>query len=379
MIISTLRFTYLVCRWVVLMGATSLLSLHATGIEDLLQERLDGYPLTPDNQHRLSAWAELRGVYLPEANALHVAFGDLGNLAIFPNNLLLKTARHGIYHLDRRRLLPVNVALMNEALRDLFEQVPMLGNHAVSQAHIYFVDEHLMRKNLEPFQKLYLRHVLIRYGEFDPKAQVVEFRSAWLDSLARDRVVQVADETGSIKEPMDPVYLRLDLFEVRGFYLQSGGTVYVEDVERDVRYASGESYSPNVLAFKVFLQQLLSQSSQQVVRLEENRVAAHRARNPVQLVAELTGSPVSWTPQPGYGHVQQEPSWRGESPVMGVKPLYTPQDWMGRMLGLLRLQDAVIDLDVASFLVDQAFFPQLYGFLTAEEKRFYDRITARPR
>ena len=346
----------------------------AVNLETLINERFDGFPLTPDNKHRLAAWSELKGDFSDDANTLTLNFGDLGKLEVYPNNFLLRVGNNRVYHLDRRRTHPRDVAVMNETLRAIFEQISLLANHDAHPDLIYFVDEHLAKKNLEPFEKLYLRHILIRFGRYDAARHLVEFKTEWLPVNTYQYEAPGQEGLQLVRKPIDPLVIKLDEATVRGYYLQSGGTVYVEDVVRDVFYATGEEYAPNVSAFKIFLQQLFTQTTNYVVKEEEERIEAfkHQAEDsePAPMIAQ--GSPRSEsapaTP-PGYQKRQQG------APT--IKPLYSPQDWMGKMLGLLRYEGATTDPEVAHFLVNQAFFPQLYPHLTADEKAFYDRLLSR--
>ncbi len=348
---------------------------NPASLEELINERLAGYPLTPDNKHRLAAYSELKGDFSPGANTISLNFGDLGKMEIYPEHVLLKIGTSRVFSMDRRRLHPQDVAMMNESLRLLFEQISLLANHDAHPDLIYFVDEHLAKKNLEPFEKLYLRHILIRFGKYDPQRHMVEFRTEWLPVKTYEFEVPGNEGTHLVKKPIDPLRIQLDEATVRGFYLMSGGTVYVEDVERDVFYASGEYYTPNVSAFKIFLQQLFTQTTTYVVAEERtriDRIQANRheaAFSPV--VAQVTPASIAARPE-GY---QQRAARAGESLSQSpVKPLYSPTAWMTQMLGLLREQNALFDRDVAKFLIHQPFYPELFEHLTAEEKAFFERI-----
>lgn len=343
-------------------------------LEALINERFSDIPLTPDNRHRLAAWSELKGDYSESSNTLTLIFGEIAKLEVYQNNFLLRLGNNRVFHLDRRRTHPRDVHTMNESLRAVFEQISLLANHNADPALVYFVDEHLAKKNLEPFAKLYLRHILIKFGRFNPALQMVEFKTDWLP--VRSYEYEVPGENGAVmvRKPIDPLIIKLDEATVRGYYLRSGGTVYVEDVERDVFYATGSDYSPNVSAFKIFLQQLFTQTTNYVVKEEEKRIQTYRLKPVEETMPDFyqnTSSVASAESTRSLG-----PS-RGEAPgpsYTGVKPLYTRQDWMSKMLGLLRLQNAVNDPDVAEFLMSQPFFDQLYLHFSREEKAYYDRI-----
>ncbi len=113
-----------------------------------------------------------------------------------------------------------------------------------------FVDRYLAKKNIEPYDKIFLRHILLKYGRLDSKLERIEFRSEWLSQQSRS-----FSGTGIRKSPY-PMWIKLDKTILRGCYLSSGGAVYVEDVDREVDYATGEEYNYNIAAFKSFLYRL---------------------------------------------------------------------------------------------------------------------------
>lgn len=349
-------------------------SADSDDLEALINERFSDIPLTPDNRHRLAAWSELKGDYSESSNTLTLTFGDIAKLEVYQNNFLLRLGNNRVFHLDRRRTHPRDVHTMNESLRSVFEQISLLANHNANPDLVYFVDEHLAKKNLEPFAKLYLRHILIKFGRYNPALQMVEFKTDWLPVRSYEYEVPGENGTVMVKKPIDPLVIKLDEATVRGYYLRSGGTVYVEDVERDVFYATGSDYSPNVSAFKIFLQQLFTQTTNYVVKEEEKRIQSYRLKPAVETMPEFEQTQTSVASVQNTRSLGQS---RGQAPrpaTVGVKPLYSRQDWMSKMLGLLRLQNAVIDPDVADFLMSQPFFDQLYQQFTREEKAYYDRI-----
>lgn len=343
-------------------------------LEALINERFSDIPLTPDNRHRLAAWSELKGDYSEISNTLTLQFGEIAKLEVYQNNFLLRLGNNRVFHLDRRRTHPRDVHTMNESLRMVFEQISLLANHNANPELVYFVDEHLAKKNLEPFAKLYLRHILIKFGRYNPALQMVEFKTDWLP--VRSYEYEVPGENGAVmvKKPIDPLIIKLDEATVRGYYLRSGGTVYVEDVERDVFYATGSDYSPNVSAFKIFLQQLFTQTTNYVVKEEEKRIKTYRLQPRAETMPEYEQPSSSLAAAENTRSLGRPRGQAPASAAIGVKPLYSRRDWMSKMLGLLRLQNAVIDPDVADFLMSQPFFDQLYQQFTREEKAYYDRI-----
>lgn len=347
-----------------------------SNLESLINERFSDIPLTPDNRHRLAAWSELKGDYSESSNTLTLTFGDIAKMEVYQHNFLLRLGNNRVFHLDRRRTHPRDVHTMNETLRTVFEQISLLANHNANPDLVYFVDEHLAKKNLEPFAKLYLRHILIRFGRYNPAQQMVEFKTDWLPVSNYEYEAPGRDGTVLIKKPIEPLIIKLDEATVRGYYLRSGGTVYVEDVERDVFYATGSDYSPNVAAFKIFLQKLFTQTTNYVVKEEEKRIQDFRAQ-PSEItmpdfLEEPAGEMAAATPARSFGQRRGQQ----EAPVSssGVKPLYSREDWMSKMLGLLRMQNAVMDPEVAEFLMNQPFFEQIYEHFSREEKKFYDLL-----
>ncbi|MEM6805635.1 MAG: hypothetical protein AAF696_29830, partial [Bacteroidota bacterium] len=223
-------------------------------LESLINERLQDYPLSTDNRFRLASYCELKGQFEHKNDALIIDFGAYGNISFYHNNFILKTDHSGVFHMDRGKNSSSQVQAMNESLAAIFDRIMLLSNHKRENEIIDFVDEHLSRKNLEPFYKIFVRHILVKYGRYNSSLKQVEFKTEWLP-----------DQFYSYKEPGDqqlirktisPLRIKLDEKILRGYYIKAGGTVYIENVKRDVPYASGEDYGPNVTAFKVFAQKL---------------------------------------------------------------------------------------------------------------------------
>ena len=208
-------------------------------------------------------------------------FGSIASLAFYERNCLLRTADNRVYHLDQSQNSTAQIYAMNSTLANIFERIILLSNHNSEQKLIQFVDKHLSRKNIEPFQKIFLRHILVRYGQFDEENNRIEFHTEWLPE--KEFTYKGPNDERLIRKPIDPLLIKLDVSILRGYYLRSGGTVYVEDVRRDVNYATGEQYDPNVTAFKVFVQKLFVQTTQYIVREENNRIQDKPGRQ-VQLL-----------------------------------------------------------------------------------------------
>ncbi|RMG67195.1 MAG: hypothetical protein D6722_13615 [Bacteroidetes bacterium] len=301
-------------------------------LEGLIDRFLEGSGLSVANQLRLSAWLELRGDYDPGHDVFSVRFGDIASMQLYQGNWVLRTQGHRIFHLDRHRKRPTERQLMDEALHRLFEQIPLLAQAGADPALVRFVDESLARKPLEPFAKLYLRHLFIHHGEFN--GQVVAFRS--------DRL-PVAGDT--------PVRLHLDRQSLRGYYLRSGGTAYVEDVDRAVSYATGEASAPHIAAFKLLAQTLFQETTTYVTAQRRDMWAA-----PSLPLISRSG------PESG--------SMAAPLPVR-----YPPDQWIGTLLLQLRRHNLSIgDPDILPYFIDQPYFPQIYTRLTPQERAEVDRF-----
>ncbi len=314
--------------------------------EYLINERVMEYPLSTENLFRLAVYTELKGNYLPAQDALTLEFGTLGNLRFFDNHCLLKTFDGRMFSITKGVTPTAQSEVLDASLDDLFDRMPLLNDASADPAVIAHVDDHLARKNLEPFDKLFLRHLLVHYGTYNAELDAVEFHSDWLNTRGG------ASEPGAAIST--PLKIRLDQSILRGYYLQSGGTVYVENVPRTVAYATGEEYGQNVTAFKVFMEDLLVRSVQYVVQ-EEVR------REPVAVSSRPSGKlPV------GYQH---QTSQKSELSTEGVESLYAPQKWMNLMLGVLRARNINIgDSDVIRYFIEEDYFEQLYELMLPEEK-----------
>ncbi|MEO0585297.1 MAG: hypothetical protein AAF135_23995, partial [Bacteroidota bacterium] len=319
-------------------------------------------------------------------NGITMDFGALGRLTIYQNNCLLRTADNRVFHLDKNNNTSAQVAAINERISELLDHIFLLGNHDADPFLIDFVDTHLARKNIEPFDKIYLRHILIQYGKFDQEHQRVEFHTDWLPEQtfayrsSRDRSV--------VKKPINPMKIKLDKNILRGYFIWSGGTVYVEDVKRNIVYATGEQYNYNVAAFKLFLQEMFAQSTQYIVREERRRI---QARYPEPEAAETqpsTKSAVYAVAEPIPTAMESAtPAQNTPVRTRTVKPvsqedsrnMFNEFDWIPMMLGMLRAQDINIgDPDIIRYFIDEPYFPQLYEQLNKAEKRLVDSFQARP-
>ena len=175
---------------------------------------------------------------------------------------------------------------------------------------------------------------------------------------------------------------------MRGYYIRSGGTVYVEDVDRKVSYATGEEYDYNVSAFKLFVQKLFSQTTQYIVRVEQKRLDLRSEKQPV--IAEIIrpgnrqklyaeSESVKPTPAPrtrsGYDMDGRSKGFaRRTKKSNGVEPLYHKYNWIPMMLGLLRSKGINVgDQDVVKYFVNQPYFNLIYDQMNARERAKADR------
>ncbi len=355
-------------------------------LEYIINSLIVDYPFSFENIFRLAAYTELKGMYDSKTNGITMDFGVLGRLTIYQNNCLLRTADNRVFHLDKNNNTSAQVAAINERISELLDHIFLLGNHDADPFLIDFVDTHLARKNIEPFDKIYLRHILIQYGKFDKEHQRVEFHTDWLPE--QTFAYRSSKDRSVVKKPINPMKIKLDKNILRGYFIWSGGTVYVEDVKRNIVYATGEQYNYNVAAFKLFLQEMFAQSTQYIVREERRRI---QARYPEPETAETQPS----TKPAVYAVAEPIPTaMESAAPAKSttvrtrtVKPvsqedsrnMFNEFDWIPMMLGMLRAQDINIgDPDIIRYFIDEPYFPQLYEQLNKSEKRLVDSFQARP-
>jgi hypothetical protein len=354
-------------------------------LEALINQRLRAFPFQNDNLFRLAAYAEMKGDYSPRFKALSLHFGNLGMMNIYERSCLLRTPR-GVWHLEIDYNSPTQIQAMNQELARTFDQIILLGNEDGNPDLIDFVDRHLAKKNIEPFDKIFLRHLLVRYGRFDKTNNRVVFHTDWLpDSTFSYRSPR--DQT-TIQKPINPLMVKLDEHVVRGYYIKAGGTVYVEDVEREVLYATGEEYKFNVSAFKVFIQKLFVQTTHYVVAREQERLNQMQSELAIRDVirkqevqkAYAVSDDASFVPraQPQRMVSRGGASAAPRTPALKIKavePLYHKYNWIPMMLGILRQKGiSVADPEIAHFLIGKPYFQRIYDQLTVQEKAGIDRI-----
>lgn len=349
-------------------------------VESYLNQLLTTYPFSPDNRFKIAAYAELKGLFSDAPQGIYMQFGGLGELSVYQRNCLLKLPSGRVFHLDPLRSSPEEAAIMNNQLTALFDQVVLLGNHSATEDHIRFVDENLSRKNLEPFYKLFVRHILIKYGRYDRQFDRVEFDTNW---LPEQYYAESGPEGDLVRKHVTRLILKLDRTILRGYYIESGGTVYVEDVKRKVFYATGEQYDYNITAFKLFAQNLFVQTAQTMAGQEEKRLSVLSQDG--ALVQDLVAANptlsntvrIAPAVEKKVEYIRPNPNrtvMLSENVVKEVQPLYHPDAWIPLMLGDLRSRRvSIADPEVLPWLINQPFFPKLYQFLTPDERKAVDR------
>ncbi|MDP5171959.1 MAG: hypothetical protein NWR72_17040 [Bacteroidia bacterium] len=372
---SQLLLLILLCSFVT---ATAQAPQPAASLESVINRYVLTYGLSTSNRFKLASYAELKGRYDAEAKAIVLDFGGLGYLTFYERNCLLRLPGNRVYSLDHYETGTPKVAEMDKQLQSLFERIIMLSDGKASAEHIEFVDRHLSKKNLEPFDKLFIRHILVHYGKFNPMLQEVVFATADMPVTS----LTIPGKDGElIRKPVTPLKMVLDATILRGWYLNSGGTVYVENVERNVRFATGEEYDHNVAAFKVFGQKLFVQSVQFLAKNEADRLATLQQNAPtmdrmVTIDSQIENSHAFAT------HEERklaayEQKWR-QTQTNGVQPLYTQYSWVPMMLTLLRNEQVNIgDEDVICYFVHLDVFSRIYAQLIPAEKVKVDRYLAK--
>ncbi|MDX1908477.1 MAG: hypothetical protein SF053_15680 [Bacteroidia bacterium] len=335
-------------------------------LETRINALLRAYAFTPDNALKIAAYAELKGQWEAGTGHLYLKFGDLGQFTFFSRNLLLRLGHTQVFHLNKFEFDTPNADEVNRQLTSLFGRIMLMGNPGSTPEVMLHTDRWLARINLEPFDKLYLRHILVQYGRLDPMTQEIRFDTRWLPSSAGARHEMPVRATS-------PMTLVLSEREIRGHSLESGGQVFVSAVSRPVVFASGETYSPNVTAFKVFSQRLFVQTIQHISASEAARLEKLPAGSPVIRHApgqEQTASATARTAGPA----------RIKAPVTSAAPQYSQYSWIPMMLNMLRSQRVNIgDPDMICYFVGQPYFPALYHQLNAAERTRADAYMVRAR
>jgi len=328
-------------------------------LQKLINERIYAYPFSPDNLLRLAAYYEMKGIYNAEYDQMEFPFGGLGTVSIYKDRFFIRTYDQKVYHLKPDYPDPKLLGLVNDALRDLFEKIPLMGNYGCSSTQIAFVDQHLAGKNLEPFDKLYLRYILLKFGRLDKKRSKVEFRSSWLPEVDEEALNQAENQL--IRKHKTPLTIFLYPAVVRGYYEKIGGTVYVEEKEKlQGTYATGHTSKPNVAAFKLFLQKLFVQSIRYIADNENDRLDEK-----VKLDKDIESNSLASAGREGAAVKVVKVEWKNP---------YDKDSWMIMMLTILRQNNTSIgDPEIVKYFIDEPYFDRLYTYMTVEERRQVDR------
>jgi len=344
-------------------------------MEGLINHYINAYPFTYNNLFRLSAYAELKGDFSVAQQALILDFEGLGKMSFYIDNCLLRTGDGQVFYVNKGDSNASPVDHVNEAIDKIFENITLLGNHQADPHHIEFVNKWLAKKNIEPFEKIYTRHILIKYGKYKPESKEVIFHTDWLP----EKSYQYKDpgKNTLVKKHISPLKLLLDTTNLRGYYISVGGFVYVEDVRRNVAYATGEQYMYNVSAFKLFIQKLFVQTTQYVTQSSsrDRRTAkASYERVKQQFIGE--DALADMASKSSSGRSARLLSVRnGSNTGTALDMLYGKYTWIPTMLARLRAHNIdVSDPDILHFLVDQPYFPRVYQYLSREEKNKVDKF-----
>lgn len=333
-------------------------------LENLINQSLVEFPFSHENKLRLATYAELKGHYSSEYQSLTLDFADLGSLVIYPRSCILKTRDRRLYYLNKSRNGDVHVQAFNEKINELLDRIFLFSNHNAAPEKIEFVDTFLARKNIEPYEKIFLRHLLLKYGRYDSHYQRVEFHTDWLPNQT---YLHLSAKTKTVvRKPVNPLWIKLDKEILRGYFIRDNGTVFVEDVERDVFYASGEQYAPNIAAFKSFLYKMLAQTTQFIIGKEKKRLEEEL------IIEDLYAHTASATDQYGLSRGAQLPKVKPAKRQVQTS-LYKQNDWIPMMLGMLRSQNINIgDADIIRYFVDEPYFRELYDQMILSERRKVD-------
>lgn len=334
-------------------------------LERLINERIYAYPFSSDNLLRLAAYYEMKGIYNAEYDQMEFRFGGLGTVSIFRDRFFIRTRDQKVYHLKPGYPDPELLGLVNEALRDLFEQIPLMGNYGAHPLMIDFVDRNLAGKNLEPFDKVYLRYILLKFGRYDRNGSKVEFHTSWLPEIDHNAINN--SENALIRKHKTPLILYLYPAVIRGYYEKIGGTVFVEEKEKLIgSYATGHTSQPNVAAFKLFIQKLFVQSIRFIADDENDRLGEQVTLDNDIESNSLTASGAN-------------PRAVKVVKVEWTNP-YERDSWMIMMLTILRQNKTSIgDPEIIRYFVDEPYFERLYSYMTNGERDQVDRYLRRRR
>jgi len=302
-------------------------------ITQVINQHLGGYALSSDNLLRLAIYAELKGKYGPAHRQILLDFGDFGEISFYENNCLIRTSE-GVVNLNKGQ--DEDASLANEMVHNLLENLMLFSNQQADTAHLAFVDKYLAKKNIEPFHKIYTRHVLLRFGKYHAGEKKVVFHT--------DYISPSTPYSGNmVQKHKTPLKLVLDSTELRGYYLHTGGEVFVHDSKQNLWYATeeGKKYN-NVTAYKLFIQLLITESIPYISQEESLR------QQKLDQLRQLT--------------------YAGNA-SSSLPSRYSPDEWIMLMLTSLRNQNiSPADPYILKHLVRQPYFSRIYEHMTETEK-----------
>ncbi|MEO0898009.1 MAG: hypothetical protein AAFY71_16490 [Bacteroidota bacterium] len=324
-------------------------------LEKLINDRIYSYPLSSDNLLKLAAYFEMKGVYKASYDQMEMDFGSLGTISFFKDRLFLRTHKGQVFHLKPNYPDAELLGLVNDALRAMFESIPLMGNYNCHPAQIDFVDQHLADKNIEPFDKLYLRFILLKYGKYDAGKAKVEFRSAWLPSSSS------ANNSSLVRKYTTPQIIYLYPKVIRGYYEKIGGTVFIQaEKKTPYSYVIGQTSKPNVAAFKLFIQKLFVQSIKYIAQQETDRLQEN-----VNISKNIESSKLTASMSSKLKPSAKSKKWEGP---------YDRDSWMIMMLTILRKNNTNVgEPEIIKHFVKEPYFDRLRSYMTREEQQAVDQ------
>ena len=310
-------------------------------LEQMINNRIQAYPFSPSNLFRLAVYTELKGKYNDVGEELRLSFGSYATISFYPTHCLLKKGSSA-FHLTQGASKSSMSAAMDKVLDEIFEQIMLMSNGNKLPQQIAFVDKWLCQKNIEPFHKIFSRYLLLTFGKFDSKTMQYTFHSKDIPESYTHLGISGGKKT---KRKNYALKLVLDTVALRGYYLQTGGSVFVNDVKRDVMYATGEDFHyNNVTAYKLFIQQLFTSSIHHIADFSSSK-------NHMSEVSFLNKASNS-----------QASSSKG------------PYELGKNIVDLLKAEDiSITDPTILEHLLYRPFFPEIYKNLDKKEQQFVDQ------
>lgn len=302
-------------------------------IAEVINKHLDGYGFSSDNLLRLAVYTELKGQYQAAHRQILLDFGDIGKISFYEDNCLI---RAGGATLNLNKDGNIHTDQANEVVGELLEKLMLFSNHQADEAHIRSVDRMLLRKNIEPFHKIFTRHVLLRYGKYQAADSSILFHTDY---------IKPGDDVNAnlIQKHKTPLRLILNKDGLRGYYLRTGGEVYVNDSKQKLWYATSEATQyNNITAYKLFIQSLLTETIPYVSQEETYRQRSIR-------------------------HI--EDAMHAADVKISAPSRYQKDEWIGQMLHTLRTNGvSPTEPYILKHLSRQAYFSKVYEQMTDEEQ-----------